>query len=85
MFLYIKYLFFIFFVYILFGCTDINRSDKVLKEAGFVEIHYTKYSYFSCGNNYFFHTGFQAKSFNGDFVFGTVCCGLYSKGCKIVF
>lgn len=66
------------------GCTDPSSAQKALDDMGFKEINVTGYRWFSCGEDYLFHTGYQAKNPNGKQVTGTVCSGLF-KGSSVKF
>ena len=66
----------------LFGCTSPSRTVNTLQQAGYTEIQTTGYSFFSCGEDDAFSTGFTATNPRGDRVSGTVCCGLV-KSCTI--
>lgn len=67
------------------GCTDEANTVRTLDSAGYTEIQTTGYSWFECGKDDTFHTGFRAKNPAGKVVEGTVCCGMWSKGCTIRF
>jgi hypothetical protein len=75
---------------LLVGCTDETRSNSVLQGAGFTNIQFTGYKYFSCDKEEDVHTGFVATGPTGQRTEGTVCCGSYGfqswgKGCTIRF
>ena len=65
------------------GCTDENATRSTLQKSGYTDIEITGYSWFECGKDDTFHTGFKAKNPHGDVVEGTVCCGMVFKGCTI--
>jgi hypothetical protein len=68
----------------LFGCfTNDSATRLTLQKSGYSEIEITGYSMFECGDGDMFHTGFRAKNPIGNKVEGTVCCGLFTKGCTI--
>lgn len=67
---------------VLVGCTSPKEANRVLSQAGYKDIKYTGYSFFSCGNDDTFHTGFKATSPSGQVVEGTVCSG-FLKGATI--
>ena len=67
------------------GCTDEHNSRKTLRSSGYFDIEITGYSWFECGDNDTFHTGFRAKNPRGEAVEGTVCCGFLAKGCTVRF
>jgi hypothetical protein len=52
----------------LIGCTDEANTKRTLESAGYTDIE---------------TTGFRAKNTRGKVVTGTVCCGIWSKGCMI--
>lgn len=68
-----------------FACTDETSSKDALRKAGFTDVEITGYSWYSCGENDFYSTGFKATNVNGERVEGTVCCGLIAKDCTIRF
>lgn len=72
-------------VLVLASCTDEENSRRTLESAGFSEIQFTGYSAFECGKDDTYHTGFRAKNPAGRVVTGTVCCGMWTKGCTIRF
>lgn len=69
----------------LLACTDDDNTFRTLKASGFTDIAVTGYSWFECGEGDAYHTGFVAKNTKGDRVEGTVCCGLWFKGCTVRF
>ncbi len=69
----------------LVACTDEDNTRRTLESAGYSDIHTTGYSWFECGKDDTFHTGFTAKNPVGKTVSGTVCCGMWTKGCTIRF
>lgn len=58
---------------------------RTLESAGYTDVKTTGYNFLECGENDTFHTGFTATNPNGKRVSGTVCCGLFIKGCTIRF
>ena len=64
------------------GCTAPDNAQRVLSEQGYTSIEITGYRWFSCGDDYTFHTGFKAKTIAGHPVSGTVCSGVL-KGSSI--
>lgn len=70
---------------LLLGCTDSTNTIRTLEDSGFSDITVTGYSFFACGQDDTFHTGFRAKNQAGKFVEGTVCCGMMTKGCTVRF
>lgn len=73
------------FCLLLISCTDESATIRTLHAAGFSEISTTGYSFFQCGDDDTFHTGFHAKNPRGEWVDGTVCCGMMTKGCTVRF
>lgn len=69
----------------LVGCTDESSTRRTLEDAGYSNISTTGYSWWSCGDDDTFATGFSAKNPAGKQVSGTVCCGWLTKGCTIRF
>lgn len=69
----------------LLGCTDETNTRRTLENAGYSDVETTGYSPFECGEGDTFHTGFKAKNPAGKVVEGTVCCGMWTKGCTIRF
>lgn len=67
------------------SCTDEDSSRMALKGAGYADIQFTGYEFFSCGERDQYHTGFTAKDPTGSRVRGVVCCGLLFKACTIRF
>lgn len=63
------------------ACTDDERTERAPRAAGFTQIEMTGYS-FHCGEHDEFATGFRAKNASGEFVDGSVCCGIF-KGCTV--
>lgn len=70
---------------LLAGCTDEANTVRTLESAGFTDVHTTGYAFWECGKDDTFHTGFTAKNPAGKQVSGTVCCGMWTKGCTIRF
>lgn len=66
------------------GCTDPTAATKALDDAAFKEVKITGYRIFGCGEDYTFHTGFEAKNVNNKLVTGVVCSG-WLKGSSIKF
>ena len=67
------------------SCTDESSSREVLTGAGYTQINFTGYEFWSCAKDDTYHTGFTAKGPSGVQVKGVVCCGLFFKGCTIRF
>jgi len=70
---------------LLVGCTDEYNTVRTLESAGYTEVQTTGYIFLECGEGDTFHTGFTATNPKGRRVSGTVCCGLWAKGCTIRF
>jgi hypothetical protein len=70
---------------LLCSCTDEAGTIKTLRAHGFTDIQTTGFVPFECGKDDDFATGFRAKNPKGDTVEGTVCCGLWGKGCTVRF
>jgi len=67
------------------GCTRGDDAKRILETQGFTEVKTTGYRAFACGEDYTFHTGFEAKApVTGKKVTGTVCSGVL-KGSSIKF
>lgn len=65
------------------ACTQTDRSERVLRDAGYSDIHITGYRIFGCGQGDHFHTGFEATAkATGNRVEGVVCSGML-KGATI--
>jgi hypothetical protein len=76
-------LMFLVIMFFLIGCTDTNGTVRTLKSSGYTEISVGGYDWFSCGEDDWSATTFHAKNPNGEYVSGTVCCGLFFKGCTV--
>jgi hypothetical protein len=48
------------------GCTDDNATISTLNKSGYTDIEITGYSFWECGQDDTFHTGFRAKNPKGD-------------------
>lgn len=66
------------------ACTDENGARRALNAQGFTDIKVTGYSYFGCGKDDQYHTGFTARNSMGTPVEGVVCCGI-TKNCTVRF
>jgi hypothetical protein len=66
------------------GCTQPERTERVLAENGYTNVRITGYTFFGCGQGDAFHTEFVAVSPTGKTVSGVVCSGLF-KGATIRF
>lgn len=67
----------------LFGCTNVDQAQRVLKAEGVTNVTMTGYKFFTCGDDYTFHTGFTGTK-NGESVSGAVCSG-FLKGAQIKY
>lgn len=68
---------------LLVGCTDGDKTRRILSDQGYTDIEITGYKVFECGDDYTFHTGFKAKAPNTHKpVSGVVCSGVL-KGASI--
>jgi hypothetical protein len=47
---------------VLAGCTSETDAQRVLTDQGYVDIRFTGYRAFICGDDYTFHTGFEADT-----------------------
>lgn len=64
------------------GCTQGDKTTKLLKMEGYSNIEITGYDWFSCSKDDTYHTGFKAEK-NGKTVEGVVCAGMFFKGSTI--
>lgn len=64
------------------ACSDPKSARKALADAGYTNIETTGYSFFSCGKDDTFSTGFKATSPAGRPVEGAVCSA-WMKGSTI--
>lgn len=64
------------FAFLLSGCTNPDGAGKVLAQNGYRDIRQTGYSWFGCGKDDFYHTGFSATTQSGAQVNGVVCSGI---------
>lgn len=69
---------------LLSACTAPETATRVLESNGYKNISITGYSWFSCGEDDTFSTGFEAVGPTGNSVKGTVCSGLF-KGATLRF
>jgi hypothetical protein len=67
---------------VLAGCSDAPTAERVLRQQNYKDILITGYSWFSCGRDDSFATGFRAKAPNGETVEGVVCSG-WLKGATV--
>ena len=68
---------------LLVGCSDSDTATKALRGAGYTGIKTTGYSWFACGRDDSFATGFTAKGPTGVPVTGAVCSSLLIKNATI--
>lgn len=66
------------------GCTDAPKATNLLQSQGYTKIEMTGYSFFGCGKNDYWRTGFVATAPNGSRVEGVVCEGIF-KGQTVRF
>lgn len=64
------------FVFLLSACTDPDGAGKILAQNGYKDVKQTGYSWFACGKEDFYHTGFTATTQSGSQVNGVVCSGV---------
>lgn len=67
------------------GCTNNSDAYRALDNAGYSDIKTTGYSWFACGQDDWYSTGFTATNPKGKVVSGTVCSGVFTKGATIRF
>lgn len=72
------------FCLLLAACDDPQSTTEVLYEMGYTNIQTTGYTFFGCGEDDNFHTGFTATSPTGHRVKGVVCGG-FLKGSTVRF
>lgn len=65
------------------GCTSNNKTVETLEKMGFTEVKPKGYDMFSCSEDDFTSTKFEAKNPLGQTVEGTVCCGMIFKNCTV--
>lgn len=70
---------------LLAGCTDPTTAQKALDDLSFTEIQMTGWRVLTCGEGYFYHTGYSAKNPSGKVVTGAVCSGFLFKGSTVKF
>lgn len=68
---------------LLSGCSDPTAATKALTGAGYTQIQITGHSWFGCGKDDSYSTGFEAKGPTGVPVKGAVCSGLFFKNSTI--
>ena len=66
------------------ACTDPRAAQKALDDMGFSDVQAGGYDFFTCGDDYTFHTKFTAKNPKGKTVTGVVCSG-WLKGSSVKF
>ncbi len=67
------------------GCSDAPTAERVLRQQNYKDIRITGFSWFSCGRDDSFATGFRAKAPNGETVEGVVCSGWFKGATVRVF
>lgn len=72
-------LFLLFLLLFVAGCTQPDKATIALQRDGYTEIQITGYSWFGCGKDDDFSTGFIAKK-NGKQVTGVYCSGWWKGG-----
>jgi hypothetical protein len=77
-----KALLMIFALALLAGCTREDQARQVLQRSGYKDIQITGYSWFACGKDDSFATGFRATAPDGETIEGTVCAGFF-KGATV--
>lgn len=71
----------------LFACTssnDFNNGKNQLENMGYTDVVKTGYSFFCCGKDDSYSTGFTAKNKKGETVRGCMCSAI-GKGITIRF
>ena len=66
------------------ACTRPDATKDLLASQGYKDVTTTGYSFFACGQDDSFATGFEATSPTGQRISGTVCSGLM-KGSTVRF
>jgi hypothetical protein len=66
-----------------FGMTDADGAKRVLSGSGYSQISITGYRWFTCSQNDYFHTGFEATGPSGQRITGTVCKWMVFKSSTI--
>lgn len=67
----------------LVGCTDSESTRQILSQQGYTDIKIEGYAFTGCSEDDKVHTEFTARSPNGTYVQGVVCCGLLFKNCTV--
>lgn len=67
------------------GCTNPKDAHRALDSAGFTDIKTGGYDAFSCSEDDFYATKFEARNPQGKVVRGTVCSGVLFKNATIRF
>ena len=65
------------------GCSDPHGAQEALEDAGYKNVRITGHSWFGCGKDDTYSTGFEADGATGHRVEGVVCSGLLFKGSTI--
>ena len=66
------------------ACSDAPSAERALDNLGFKDVKVTGYRIWGCGEEYTFHTGFEAVNPNGKIVTGVVCSG-WLRGSTVKF
>ncbi len=64
------------------GCTNNHTAQRALAGAGYTKVTLTGYRFFGCGEDDFYHDGFEAVGPSGQKVAGVVCSGIL-KGATV--
>ena len=64
-------------VFLLSGCTDKDKAQRILQKEGYENIIIGGYSFFGCSSDDIFRTDFTATK-DGNTIDGTVCGGWIS-------
>lgn len=65
------------------GCSDEVMARRVLEDQGYSDIRTTGFSWWGCGDDDAFKTGFTAKGPTGRPVSGVICSGWWAKGATV--
>lgn len=69
---------------LLAACTDPDGARRALDDMAFSNVEIRGYAWMGCGEDYIFHTRFQAVNLNGKTVTGVVC-STWLKGKSVKF
>lgn len=67
------------------GCTDNEKTYRILSNQGYTQIEFTGFRPFACSRDDSYSTGFRAVQPNGLPVSGTACSGLFFRGTTLRF